>query len=105
MFSNKKRYEHIVTNNDAPKKNVAQKTISVLLFILSVGYIIIPYDFDKGVVGKIDDFFFFMAAFCNMYACFLEKHKLRVAMLLKVISGAFCVLGAMSLVLISLFLK
>ena len=105
MLESKNRFKHIVADNRKTKNNNVSKIVSVLLFVLAIVYLILPYDFDKGIVGKVDDFFFFMAAFCNMYANFLEENKLRIILLLKVISGAFCVVGALCLVLLAIFLK
>ena len=48
----------------SPKKLKMLRITSVITLILAIGYVVMPYDFDKmGLLGYVDDFFVFMAAF------------------------------------------
>lgn len=58
----------------------AQRIIAVVLLLLAIAYTVMPYDFDScGVLGYVDDFFLFMAAFSFMQSTFQrpERHFLR----------------------------
>lgn len=77
------------------------RILSVTLIVLSIVYIIMPLDYDGPVIGIIDDFMFFMAAFCFMYSQFLNRRKKASIGLLKLISLCFLVLGAVWVLLLS----
>lgn len=81
------------------------RVLSVIFFIISLVYVIIPVDYDVTMIGYIDDFMFFMSAFCLLYTQFLNKYNIKSLMILKMISLLFCFLGAVSLFVLSLFLK
>lgn len=77
----------------------------MIFFVISIIYIVVPNDYDTSVVGYIDDFMFFMSAFCLLYAGFVDKYKVRSVVLLKMLSALFCLMGALTLFLLILFLK
>lgn len=77
------------------------RILSVILIVLSIVYIIMPLDYDGPMFGIIDDFMFFMAAFCFMYSQFLNRRKKDSRELLKLISLCFLVLGAVWVLLLS----
>lgn len=81
------------------------RILSLLLFLMSIAYIIMPYDCDGTVIGYADDFMFFMSAFCFMYAQFMDRYKIKPIVLLKMLSVVFCFLGAVSLLLLVMFSK
>ncbi len=78
------------------------KIFSILILILSIVYIIVPIDYDGTIIGYIDDFMFFMSAFCFVYAHFVNNYSTSSGVLLKMFSVIFCFLGAVSLLLLAL---
>lgn len=80
--------------------NTGMKWLSIVLLILSIVYIIVPFDYDETIIGRADDFFLFMSAFCFMYAQFL-RNRISPYVLLKMLSAVFCFLGAVSLILLA----
>ena len=81
------------------------KVLSLILFVISVVYLAIPIDFDNGILGYVDDFMFFMSSFCFMYSQFVNTYYIQIKLLLKMLSVIFCFMGAVSLLLMVLFLK
>lgn len=71
----------------------SSKLVSVLLMVLALVYIILPIDYDGPVIGYIDDFFLFMAAFCYFICQFAESIRPDTRKLLNMLSIIFCVLG------------
>lgn len=70
------------------------RVISVVALALAIAYIAMPYDFDaKGVMGFVDDFFLFMAAFTFMHGSFQRQEMTRVRHLLYQIAAIFFVLA------------
>lgn len=104
MFD-KKDYKHIVKEGETPKNKTWSKILSIIYIILAVAYLIMPVDYDINIIGKLDDFFIFMSAFCYLYSSFFSASNLKVAMMLKVISCVFAMLGAFTLLALSLFMK
>lgn len=104
MAINKKVYRNIVDEDADGSKKKTSKLISIILFIISIIYLILPYDYDVNVIGRIDDFFFFMSSFTYMYSCFVDENRLRVSLMLKMLSAAFCIIGALTLFALSLFM-
>ena len=49
------------------------KWLSAIFIILALAYLIMPIDYDGPVIGFVDDFFVFMAAFCFAFAQFSRK--------------------------------
>lgn len=81
------------------------RVFSLIFFVVSIIYVVMPIDFDTSIVGYIDDFMFFMSAFCLLYAGFVDKYRVRSVVLLKMLSALFCFVGALTLFLLILFLK
>ncbi len=104
MAINKKVYKKIVDEGASVSKKKTSKILSVFLFFIAIIYLILPYDFDVNIIGRIDDFFFFMSSFTYMYSCFVDENKLRVSLMLKMLSAAFCIIGALTLFAFSLFM-
>ena len=104
MFDKKNGYKYIVKESEKPQKNTWDKVLAITMLVLAIAYLIMPIDYDRGVIGRLDDFFIFMTAFCYLYASFFSGSNLRVAMLLKVISCVFAMLGAFTLLALSLFM-
>lgn len=70
------------------------RVVSVLALFLAIAYIVMPYDFDaKGVMGYVDDFFLFMAAFTFMQGSFQRQEMKRPRHLLYQIAAIFFVLA------------
>ena len=81
-------------------KNKWLSLLSIILILIAVAYLIMPYDYDHNIVGKIDDFMFFMSAFCFLYSQFMSKYKVKAALILKMLSVVFVFIGALSLLLL-----
>ena len=81
-------------------KNKWLPLLSIILVLIAVAYLIMPYDYDHNLVGKIDDFMFFMSAFCFLYSQFMSKYKVKAALILKMLSVVFVFIGALSLLLL-----
>ena len=95
-------YKHIV-DETFKKSNKLNQIISVILFVAVIVYMLLPINVGGGIFGRVEDFFFFMASFSNMYANFIGVEKIRASLLLKLVALVFCVLGAISLFLIVFF--
>lgn len=91
---------HVFDENEPTSKREFRflKLLSIVLLIAAIVYLICPYDYDIGVVGKVDDFFFFMSAFCFVYSQFIKQA--RVALIMSMISVVCCFLGAVWLLLL-----
>lgn len=81
------------------------RVFSVIFFVLSIIYVVVPVDYDGTIIGYIDDFMFFMSSFCLLYANFMDKYNVRSVVLLKMLSALFSFVGALSLLLLVLFSK
>lgn len=80
----------------------AMKCIGVFALLLSIGYLMAKFDFDDTLMGRVDDFLFFMSAFCFMYAQFMSIKNVRAIVLLKFLSLIFLFFGTVSLVVLFL---
>lgn len=69
------------------------RTFAVIAMILAIVYIIMPIDFDGPLIGIIDDFFIFMAAFCFCQSQFINPSKISAKRSLNIISLIFLILG------------
>ncbi len=69
------------------------RTIAVIAMILAIVYIIMPIDFDGSIIGIIDDFFMFMAAFCFCQSQFMNEAKISARRSLNFIALVFLSLG------------
>lgn len=78
----------------------AMKCFGVFALFLSIGYLIAKFYFDETLLGRADDFLFFMSAFCFMYAQFMSIKNVRAIVLLKLLSLIFLFLGIVSLVVL-----
>lgn len=81
------------------------RAFSVIFFVLSIIYVVVPVDYDGTIIGYIDDFMFFMSSFCLLYASFMNKYNVHSVVLLKMLSALFSFVGALSLLLLVLFSK
>ena len=87
------------SDNKAAKQIITPKTIvlrstAVLILILAIAYVTLPFDFDaKGIVGFIDDFFFFMAAFTLLRASFTQPERRFIKRQLYIISTVCFIMG------------
>lgn len=89
-------YKNVINETDKNGNNLS-KILSILLFVMVIIYMILPINVGEGVLGRVEDFFFFMASFVNMYACCMNKNQFKAIVLLKLISLILCVLGALAL--------
>ena len=78
-------------NNEEMQKS--HKVLGILIVILSIAYIIIPIDYDGPLIGMIDDFFLFMAAFCFCINQFTSSLHIAAKRKLNIISVTFCAVG------------
>ncbi len=77
----------------ASNRRFIMRTLAVIAIILAIVYIIMPIDFDGPMVGIIDDFFIFMAAFCFCQSQFISPSKISARRSLSIISLIFLILG------------
>lgn len=77
----------------ASNQRFIMRTLAVIAMILAIVYIIMPIDFDGPLVGIIDDFFIFMAAFCFCQSQFINPAKISARRSLGIISLIFLILG------------
>lgn len=90
----------IVEENEQPKSFVWLRLLSLLSIVVAILYLIYPGDYDNGIIGRIDDFLFFMSAFCFAYSQFIDNMHARASIILAVVSILFCLLGAIWLLLL-----
>ncbi|MBE6309880.1 MAG: hypothetical protein E7080_02350 [Bacteroidales bacterium] len=98
------KYKNVV-NESIESSDKSKMIISVILFILVIVYMFLPLNVGRNILGRIEDFFFFMAAFSYMYATFINNKNIRAVVLLKLCALLFCMFGAMSLFVIVYFIK
>ena len=87
------------TNNKG--KNTTMKWLSAIFIILALAYLIMPIDYDGPVIGFVDDFFVFMAAFCFAFAQFSRKANQIIRRQLYIFSISFMVLAILWIILLS----
>lgn len=76
---------------------LAGKALAIAALVAAIAYIIMPIDFDGPIYGAIDDFFFFMAAFCYAQSQFISPQKVSACNMLKKIALIFVCLGILTL--------
>ena len=86
---------NVTEKNEETKESGSQssKLVSILLILLALVYIVMPLDYDGPLIGYIDDFFLFMAAFCYFICQFTESVSQKTKAFLNMISIIFCILG------------
>ena len=92
-----------IQNKNASKprnNNVTFKWLAVLFLIVSIAFLVMPIDFDGPIVGFIDDFFLFMAAFCFAFSQFSKRATPIVKKQLYVISLTFLVFAILWLAIL-----
>ena len=92
----------MVTPIRTPHRSKPGMALSLLALIAAIAYIVAPIDFDGPIYGKIDDFCFFMAAFCFAQSQFINPVKLSACALLKRIAIIFLCLGIAALALLAI---
>lgn len=76
------------------KHTIVIRAIGFILLVAAIAYIILPFDFDnKGVIGYIDDFLFFMAAFTLLRASFTPPKQRFVKRQFYIISTVCFIMG------------
>ena len=72
----------------------ACRVIGVLLVLAAIAYIIWPGDFDnKGLIGYVDDFMVFMAAFTFAHGSFQKPERRYIRRQLYMLSSLFALLA------------
>lgn len=87
----------MVTPIRTPHRSSLGITLAIIALVAAIAYIIIPADFDGPIYGIIDDFFFFMAAFCFAQSQFISPVKLRPRAILKRFATIFTIMGILTL--------
>lgn len=82
-----------INEDKEPEGRKSSKLVSILLIVLALVYIVLPLDYDGPVIGYIDDFFLFMAAFCYFICQFTESISPDTKKLLNTLSIILCILG------------
>ena len=77
------------------------KVLSIASILFAIIYIVMPIDFDGPIIGIIDDFFVFMAAFCFCQAQFLKPEKYKAKHLLNLIALIFACLSLIWLMILA----
>ena len=69
------------------------RVIGVLLVLAAIAYVIWPGDFDnKGLIGYVDDFMVFMAAFTFAHGSFQKPERRYIRRQLYMLSSLFALL-------------
>lgn len=89
-----------ITGEKKCKNKKMMRFAAICSMIFAVLYIVLPYDFDGTILGRLDDFMLFMAAFCFLYSQFLGEMKMRAVTLLNVVSLFFCILWVITYVIL-----
>ena len=81
------------------------RVIGVVLLLAAIAYVAWPGDFDdKGIVGYVDDFMVFMAAFSFSHGSFQRPERRYIRRQLYMFSSLFALLG-LCWVLLLAFMK
>jgi len=81
------------------------RMLGVVLVLAAIVYIVVPVDFDsKGVVGYVDDFMVFMAAFTFAHGSFQRPERHYIRRQLYMLSSLFALLGLCWIILLA-FIK
>lgn len=65
--------QHQQSNSSHKSSSATMKWLSAFFMLLALAYLIMPIDFDGSIIGFVDDFLVFMAAFCFTFAQFSRK--------------------------------
>lgn len=81
------------------------RVIGVLLVMAAIGYIVWRGDYDgKGLVGYVDDFMVFMAAYTFARGSFVRPERRYIRRQLYMLSSLFALLGLCWIILLA-FMK
>ena len=81
------------------------RVIGVVLVVAAIVYVAWPGDFDdKGIVGYVDDFMVFMAAFTFAHGSFQRPERRYIRRQLYMLSSLFALLGLCWIILLA-FMK
>ena len=81
------------------------RVIGVVLVLAAIAYVVWPGDFDsKGLVGYVDDFMVFMAAFTFAHGSFQRPERRYIRRQLYMLSSLFALLALCCIILLS-FMK
>ena len=81
------------------------RMLGVVLVLAAIVYVVWPGDFDeKGIVGYVDDFMVFMAAFTFAYGSFQRPERRYIRRQLYMFSSLFALLGLCWIILLA-FMK
>lgn len=70
------------------------RVLGVVLVLAAIVYIVVPVDFDsKGIVGYVDDFMVFMAAFTFAHGSIQRPERRYIRRQLYMLSSLFALLG------------
>ena len=78
------------------------RVIGVLLVLAAIGYIVWRGDFDdKGIVGYVDDFMVFMAAFSFAHGSFQKPERRYIRREMYMLSSLFALLALCWVILLA----
>ena len=78
------------------------RVIGVLLVLAAIGYIVWRGDFDdKGIVGYVDDFMVFMAAFSFAHGSFQKPERRYIRRQMYMLSSLFALLALCWVILLA----
>ncbi len=87
--------------NTQPNKSGITKWLSIFFMLLAVAYLIMPVDFDGTIIGYVDDFFVFMAAFCFAFTQFSHKMNTIIRRQLYTFSIVFLILAILWILILT----
>ena len=78
------------------------RVIGILLVLAAIGYVVWPGDFDsKGLVGYVDDFMVFMAAFTFTHGSFQRPERRYIRRQLYMLASLFALLALCWIILLA----
>lgn len=81
------------------------RVIGIVLVLAAIAYVVWPGDFDKkGLIGYVDDFMVFMAAFTFAHGSFQRPERRFIRRQLYMFSSLFALLGLCWVILLA-FIK
>lgn len=81
------------------------RVVGILLVLAAIAYVVWPGDFDsKGIIGYVDDFMVFMAAFTFAHGSFQRPERRYIRRQLYMLSSLFALLGLCWIILLA-FIK
>ena len=79
------------------------RAVGIVLVLAAIAYVIWRGDFDeKGIVGYVDDFMVFMAAFTFAHGSFQKPERRYIRRQLYMFSSLFALLGLCWIILLAL---